>query len=50
MMRTTLSLDDRHAERPAGELVDVGDERPWRHTAVADQVELETIGLVEAPD
>lgn len=49
-MRTTISLDDRHAERPAGELVDEGDERPLSHTVVADQVELETIGMVEAPD
>ena len=40
----------RHAERPAGELLDVGDERPFLHAVVADQVELEAFGIVEAPD
>ncbi|MCY3990224.1 MAG: hypothetical protein OXF50_03230 [Caldilineaceae bacterium] len=50
MTRTTIFIDDRHAGLPAGELVDVGDERPLLHTAVADRVELETIGMVEDPD
>ena len=39
-MRSTTFIDDRHAGLPAGELVDVGDERPLLHTDVADQVEL----------
>ena len=40
----------RHADRPAGELLDVGDERPFLRAAVADQVELEALGIVEDPD
>ena len=40
----------RHADRTVGELLDVGDERPFLRAAVADQVELEALGIVEDPD